>query len=235
MDESIDPLVADEPKINNLSTIARYAYALKHIPPDAMVVDAASGRGYGTAMLAKNARRVIGLEIQDEYIQYAKQHYHPSNVSYVQLDLEHGFFNGTPYIDAIVSLETIEHLKDSTAFRNSIAQSLKPGGMLVLSFPNPRTNTNNSNQYHHQVDLDELHQWIAENFSEYRLYGQGPLIGKAIDLMRGKGVSVGITENHPSLRSFVDRVPLLSQLGAYISPIGVKSSRYMYIVAKGKK
>src|SRR5260370_39543138 len=47
------------------------------------VLDVASGEGYGTALLAQVARRVVGIEIEPTVVAHAQKTYSRDNLHYV--------------------------------------------------------------------------------------------------------------------------------------------------------
>lgn len=92
--------------------VARYEWAAGLLKPGINVIDAACGIGYGAHLLAYRAMvRVVGLDRDEETIQYAKKHYRHERAQFVVQDLEGDdpLLAGAGY-DAAVCFETIEHL-----------------------------------------------------------------------------------------------------------------------------
>ena len=72
------------------------------------VLDIASGEGYGSAMLARNAKTVIGVDISEDAIAHATARYAAKNLEFragnaAKIPLEDAS------VDVVVSFETIEH------------------------------------------------------------------------------------------------------------------------------
>lgn len=166
-----------------LEHIARYYFALPYIK--GRVLDIACGTGYGCHLVAKDRKRevteMIGVDIDEETIQYATREYHHQKVTYVrgnavdsQLPEKLGMF------DTILSFETIEHVSDDLTFMENLYQMLKPGGTLVLSSPFGRGRGKpTSEPFHvHQLTPEEFEQ-LFEKFSSVEIfYQRGPTFEK---------------------------------------------------------
>lgn len=122
---------------------ARYYWALQHLTEGARVLDAACGNGYGSYILAGGGMRVIGVDVCAEAIAFARHYYAGPSISYrigavgdgrslSQVASEHGAF------DAVVSMETVEHLERPEAFIANVRTVLRPGGSFFFSTPNAR-------------------------------------------------------------------------------------------------
>src|SRR4030081_941039 len=74
----------------------------------ARVLDMACGEGYGADVLARTAGSVIGVDANPEAHEHARLRYRRENLSFVR-DLVESF---SEQADAIVFLQTIEHLGD---------------------------------------------------------------------------------------------------------------------------
>jgi SAM-dependent methyltransferase len=72
------------------------------------VVDMACGEGYGSAVLARRARRVTGVDANPEAFEHASAKYTRPGVRFVR-DLIETYIEPS---DAVVFLQTIEHVKE---------------------------------------------------------------------------------------------------------------------------
>lgn len=83
----------------------RYNAALPFVK-DKIVLDIASGAGYGTHVLASSAKKVYGVDIDQNAVDYSKEHYSGSNLFFLQ-----GSVDNIPLedhsVDVVVSFETI--------------------------------------------------------------------------------------------------------------------------------
>ena len=112
---------------------ARYLFA-RNFSSGKMVLDAACGAGYGSALLAENARAVFGVDLAREAIEYARQSFGSPRVHFAQSDcLALPFRSGQ--FELVVAFEIIEHL-DAEPFLAELRRVLDPSGLLILSTPN---------------------------------------------------------------------------------------------------
>ena len=99
------------------------------------VVDLACGEGYGTATLARRAARVTGVDANPEAFEHARLKYTQPGVRFVRdmVELYHA------PCDAVVFLQTIEHVQDPAAVLRHLRGMLRPGGTAYVSTPNVLT------------------------------------------------------------------------------------------------
>ena len=103
---------------------------------DKVVLDIASGEGYGSHILAGRAARVFGVDINPELTAHAAQKYPDSNLTF-----QTGSVENIPLpdhsVDIVVSFETIEHIDGNMQrkFLSEAKRVLREGGMLVMSTP----------------------------------------------------------------------------------------------------
>lgn len=142
------------------------------------VLDVACGEGYGTALLARRAAHVTGIDISAEAIAHARGRY----ASLANAEFMEASCTALPLADACVdvavSFETIEHIAAQAEFIDELARVLKPGGVLVLSCPNKLEYSDRrgfANEFHvKELYRDELASLIASRLPEVAWYGQRP-------------------------------------------------------------
>jgi predicted SAM-dependent methyltransferase len=107
------------------------------IKSDLIVLDAASGVGYGSKIISdlKNVKCIDALDISDAAHEHAKKYFYSEKVKYLKKDFEHDSFDYDKY-NVALSFETIEHIKNPKKFIKNIYDSLKEGGLLIGSVPN---------------------------------------------------------------------------------------------------
>ena len=108
--------------------VERYRLAGDYIPEGSRVLDAACGSGYGSGFLT--SCDYVGLDLDVTSLEYAKRNY-PG--SFHELPIQRAAELGQ--FDAIISFETLEHLDKSEEGLSDLLEALKPGGLMVLSFP----------------------------------------------------------------------------------------------------
>ncbi|MEO8400417.1 MAG: class I SAM-dependent methyltransferase [Gammaproteobacteria bacterium] len=151
--------------------VSRYALAATRIRPGDVVLDAACGLGYGSAVMAacSPGARFIGVDIDADSIAYAKENFAAVNpsLSYHASDVTNLSFIADHSIDAVISFETIEHLTDYDAFLSEVARVLKPDGRFLGCVPNQWCDETGKdpNPYHfHVFNWEKLNAAIAKYF-----------------------------------------------------------------------
>ncbi len=140
------------------------------------VLDVACGAGYGSALLARRARSVCGVDIAPEALVHAASaHAGAAGLCFAAGDCARLPFAGASF-DIVVSFETIEHIAAQEQFLDEIARVLRPGGLLVLSSPNRPEYSEargTTNPYHvHELDRGELAALVGARFPHVAWYGQ---------------------------------------------------------------
>lgn len=96
------------------------------------VVDMACGEGYGSSVLADASANVIGVDANPEAHEHARLRYARPNLRF-ERDLVESFAEPC---DAVVFLQTIEHVRDPDAILEHFKSMLAPGGVAYVSTPN---------------------------------------------------------------------------------------------------
>lgn len=137
------------------------------------VLDAACGVGYGSAELARVARRVVGVDVDESAIAYARSRYGGKNVEFRTMDVSSLRFDDAAF-DVVVSFETIEHLAGVDAFLREVQRVLRPSGTFVVSTPNAPRTTHAPDNPHHLVEYsrEDFARLLQENFGTVDLFGQ---------------------------------------------------------------
>lgn len=117
--------------------LARYGLA-RSVCSGKAVLDAACGEGYGSYLLAEwGARSVDGVDIAEDAIAVARRTFAQQNVVYHTgdlVDLGRQFPKGR--FDLVVSLETIEHIRDPKAFLKGLKAVAAKDATIIISCPN---------------------------------------------------------------------------------------------------
>jgi 2-polyprenyl-3-methyl-5-hydroxy-6-metoxy-1,4-benzoquinol methylase len=99
------------------------------------VVDLACGEGYGSDVLARTAASVLGIDANPEAHEHARLRYARESLSF-RRDLVETF---VAPCDAVVFLQTIEHVQDPAAVLEHVKEQIGPGGVAYVSTPNVLT------------------------------------------------------------------------------------------------
>jgi ubiquinone/menaquinone biosynthesis C-methylase UbiE len=140
------------------------------------VVDVACGEGYGSALLARGAASVTGIDASGETIAAARRRYGGApGLEFVEGRCE-SLPLGEACADLVVSFETLEHLVDPRAFLDEAARVLRPAGVLVASSPNKAIYSDKAgyrNPFHpSEMYESEFVAALRERFAHVRLFGQ---------------------------------------------------------------
>jgi SAM-dependent methyltransferase len=135
------------------------------------VVDVASGEGYGAGVMSRTARSVLGVEPNPEAHEHARLKY--PQVEF-RRDLAETFRADA---DAIVFLQTIEHVHDPAAVLDHFKEQLRPGGVAYVSTPNvltlaPEGAERSGNPWHIvEYRPEEFRELCERHFARVQLYG----------------------------------------------------------------
>ena len=135
------------------------------------VVDVASGEGYGADVLAQRARSVLGIEPNPDAYEHARLKY--PRVTF-RRDIAETF---TEPCDAVVFLQTIEHVPDADAVLEHFRSQLRPGGVAFVSTPNvltlaPEGAERSGNPWHvHEYRAEEYRALCERHFASVDLLG----------------------------------------------------------------
>jgi len=155
--ERIVPDELDAAEITGGQTLSlhldRYRFAAAELTAPRRILDMACGVGYGSHLLAQRYpdATVVGVDLSAEAVGYARDRYQLPNLTFVAADAMRYLADAT--FDAVVSLETIEHLPDPEAFLRHVTRTLLASkGMFVGSVPTtPSVDANP----HHLTDFSE--------------------------------------------------------------------------------
>ncbi len=137
------------------------------------VLDMASGEGYGSAVLARSAASVIGVEANPDAFEHACLRYTPPNLRFERSMVE---VYAQP-CDVVVFLQTIEHVQDPGAVLEHFKAMLAPGGVAYVSTPNvltlaPKGQARSGNPWHvREYRPHEFRALCEAHFTSVELYG----------------------------------------------------------------
>lgn len=165
-----------------LEHLHRYLQACE-IVGGKVVLDIASGEGYGSAMLAEKALQVIGVDISEEAVGHAKSRYKKENLEY-----RVGSCASIPLpdasVDMIVSFETIEHHDQHEEMMREFKRVLRPAGLVLISSPDKHNYSvvpEYSNPYHiKELFEQEFKQLLGNYFKNTSYFGQRIVYGSGI-------------------------------------------------------
>jgi SAM-dependent methyltransferase len=137
------------------------------------VVDMACGEGYGSDVLARTAASVIGVDANPEACEHARLRYVRPNLRF-ERDLVESF---SAPCDAVVFLQTIEHVRDPGAILEHFRSMLAPRGAAYVSTPNlltlaPPGARKSDNPWHlREYRATEFRELCEAHFAQVELLG----------------------------------------------------------------
>ncbi len=136
-------------------------------------IDMACGEGYGSDVLARTAASVVGVDANPDAHEHARLRYVRPNLRFAR-ELVEGFSEPA---DAVVFLQTIEHLQDPGAVLEHFRSLVGDSGTVFVSTPNvltlaPKGASRSDNPWHvHEYRREEFEQLCREHFANVELYG----------------------------------------------------------------
>lgn len=101
-----------------------------------VVLDVGCGFGFGCDYLARSrSGYVVGIDISNEAVRFAKTHYKASNLDFIVMDANHLGFRDSSF-DIITSFEVIEHMYNTKNYLFEMRRVLKTDGVAIISTPN---------------------------------------------------------------------------------------------------
>ena len=147
------------------------------------VLDMACGEGYGSALIARGvpghggARSVVGVDANPEAHEHARLRYVAPHLRFDRALVETYMPADGELFDAVVFLQTIEHVQDPVQVLSHFAELLAPGGVVYVSTPNlltlaPAGAEKSSNPWHlKEYRADEFTELCASVFASVRVLG----------------------------------------------------------------
>jgi ubiquinone/menaquinone biosynthesis C-methylase UbiE len=171
IEECIDPASVSATSL--AVHLAPYRFALPYVSGKD-VVEVGCNWGYGSHLFAEHARRVVGLDVNREYINYGSRRFNRSNLHLMVHDANQPFPFPDESFDVVFSSEVIEHIANYSSCLHEMHRVLRSGGILILKTPNlahaPRWHA--LNPYHLKVFLPrELQEMLKRYFGEVEMHG----------------------------------------------------------------
>lgn len=125
--------------------VERYRWAAKTLKKLGAhtVIDISCGVGYGSKILADAGFSVTAIDVDDSALAYARQHYAHERINYLKADAEN--LGPISAADAVVSFETIEHLRQPQRMFDSLKCT-----HLLVSVPNEEVFPWRGYKYHYR-------------------------------------------------------------------------------------
>lgn len=166
-------------------SIAEYILFLKqskayeYVKPycnDKCILDYGCGAGYGVMTISEHAKEAIGVDINQQIIDYCNERYRKVNVSFKKVKAEYPLPYENGVFDIIVSFQVIEHLPDVQRYLYELKRLLKDKGLLFITTPNrcfrlvPFEKPWNP-EHIREYSYKSLNNELRRSFGEVRIFG----------------------------------------------------------------
>ena len=123
--------------------VARYEWAAGLLAEGCGAVDVCCGIGYGTKILADKGIHAVGLDRDEETIEYAKENYAHGGNGFQLVDVSQ--IKEFPQTSAVVCFEAVEHIEDPRPMLKAFNSEV-----LLVSVPNETVFPNQGYAFHHR-------------------------------------------------------------------------------------
>lgn len=154
----------------------RHLFAYKQIEKtnNKNLLEIGCGNGYGAKLLS-DSKNVIAIDIDKKVIETAKKQYTNKNLIFEHTNGKVLDFPDNSF-DAIISFQTIEHIKFPRLFLIESRRVLKKGGVLFLTTPNRETRLEEGekpfNRFHiKEYSANEIKETMEEFFKSVKVSG----------------------------------------------------------------
>lgn len=147
---------------------ARYRWAAAAVA-GARVLDAGCGAGAGTAMLGRRAE-AVGVDLSPAAIAAARRK-HGGEAGFAEGDIRSLPF-GDGEFDAAVCFEALTHVADPAAALDELRRVLKPGGLLLVSAPDPAAYPPGNPLELSRLEPAELEAMLGERFANVAVHSR---------------------------------------------------------------
>lgn len=149
------------------------------------VLDLGCGSGYGSAILAETADRVMAVDVSDDAIAFASDHYTRENLNFSRIKPGSTLPFESRSFDVVISFQVLEHVEDDHAYLVEAARVLSDGGRLILVTPDRRHRLlpfqKPWNRWHlREYSAKGLQHLVSESFNveKFLCMGADPKLGE---------------------------------------------------------
>lgn len=149
----------------------RYNFA-RQFCRDKDVLEIACGSGQGLGYLAKRAKRVVGGDIDENNLRFARDYYRDrKGIELKVLDAQNMPFEDKSF-DVVILYEAIYYLKSPESFIKEAGRVLRDGGVIVICTANKDWDDFNLSPYSYKYfSMSELKLLLSSMFAEVNFYG----------------------------------------------------------------
>jgi SAM-dependent methyltransferase len=152
-----------------------YNHLQKKLSQGDVVLEVGSGAGYGMDILSQTCKKIIGLDVSEDAVAYASNHYGSDKCRFKHYDGINIPFENNSF-DAVINLQVVEHVNEDIKFIGELHRVLKKGKKLYLTTPNKKLRLKPGqkpwNRFHvREYDSRELDRLLKNYFSDIAICG----------------------------------------------------------------
>jgi trans-aconitate methyltransferase len=151
------------------SHLMRYHAARGFVENDDVVIDYGCGTGYGTKLLAQVAKKVIGLDRDEEAIQIAMKEHKCENNYFLSSNIDQ--MEAALDSDVSVSIEVLEHLRYPKSFASKIKQSTRK--KIIITCPVVPTKHHDPTHLHDFTQQQVIDLFTEDDWATIDVFLQG--------------------------------------------------------------
>lgn len=144
-----------------------YAHLANHLA-DKDVLEVGFGTGFGTLQLTKLANSVDAWEVDRDAVKFARKVF-PKGVIWLEADITASYQIPKQY-DAVVCVETLEHIPDVDAALKNIVLRLRQGGVAYITSPNANADLRKTDLHEREWTAKEFLTEMSKHFDKVELY-----------------------------------------------------------------
>lgn len=135
------------------------------------VLDVGCGLAYGTALMAKEAASITGIDYDKDTVEENKREYRSlRNLEFSQAEIPPLPFTDESF-DIVTAFQFIEHIHARREFIKECMRILKPGGSLLLTTPNIKKSMARNPFHVHEYSFSEMKKEVSGITESFKLMG----------------------------------------------------------------
>jgi ubiquinone/menaquinone biosynthesis C-methylase UbiE len=215
------------------------------------VLEVACGAGMGLGYLEQVANRVVGGDIDEEILRYAKRHYQGRNkIEIRQLDAQKLPFEDKSF-GVVLLYEAIYYLAQPEKFIDEAFRVLRSKGVLIICSANKEWSDFNPSPFSQKYfSVPEMFQLLSQKFSDIQISGaffpkEDSIKAKMISLIKRTAVGLHLMPKTMKGKQLFKRIffgsltpipaEIVKGLAGYIPPVSVSkestNSQYKVLYA----
>jgi 2-polyprenyl-3-methyl-5-hydroxy-6-metoxy-1,4-benzoquinol methylase len=169
----MERITYEDPGSDDLTVlhVSRYCFASQFVLSN-KVLDIGCGEGFGSSLLSRGAKSVVGCDVSAKAISSSKLKYGKGKAAFLVCDGTKLPFEDASF-DVVVAFEVIEHLKNPSALLKVIRRMLHEEGVLVISTPKRIVPFLRLNPFHiREFNFEEFVILLSNSFGSVEIVGQ---------------------------------------------------------------